>query len=145
MTARLRTTVDRTAFLRTADRDPTSVLALSCTRLPAGTREATRALALHPAATTTSPRACATTGLTPAAVEHLFDTLPPSPHRPTTPPADSPWWPEPSHRPPPSTPAALSALDIVTPQGTSATPLRGGATWLIAVGALRTLPTRWKG
>jgi hypothetical protein len=38
-----------------------------------------------------------------------------------------------------------SALDIVTPQGTSATPLRGGATWLIAVAAVRSLSTRWKG
>lgn len=75
MTARLRTTADRTAFLRTADRDLTSVLALSYTRLPADTREATRTLALHPAATHDIPQACAATGLTPAAVEHLFDTL----------------------------------------------------------------------
>ncbi|AKZ56842.1 hypothetical protein SAM23877_3797 [Streptomyces ambofaciens ATCC 23877] len=48
-------------------------------------------------------------------------------------------------RTPLGTGAVRSALDIVTPQGTSATPLRGGATWLIAVGAVRSLPTRWKG
>lgn len=48
-------------------------------------------------------------------------------------------------RPPVGTPVTLSALDIVTPQGTNTTPLRGGATWLIAVGAIRPLPTRWKG
>ncbi|GAA4795973.1 hypothetical protein GCM10023220_23390 [Streptomyces ziwulingensis] len=40
---------------------------------------------------------------------------------------------------------AMSALDIVTPQGTGTPPLRGGAKWLIAVGAVRSLPTRWKG
>lgn len=75
VTARLRTSGGRAAFLRTADRDLMSVLALSYAHLPVGALEFTRTLALHPAAVHDIPQACAATGLTPSDVECLFDTL----------------------------------------------------------------------
>ncbi|MFP3991527.1 BTAD domain-containing putative transcriptional regulator [Streptomyces sp. E11-3] len=74
-TARLRTSTGRTAFLRTADRDLMSVLALSHAQLPPDVEKPARALALHPATTHDIPQACAVTGLAPSAVERLFDTL----------------------------------------------------------------------
>ncbi|MGP3753864.1 BTAD domain-containing putative transcriptional regulator [Streptomyces sp. IBSNAI001] len=73
--ARLRTSAGRTAFLRTADRDLMSVLALSYAQLPYEVQEFTRTLALHPAAVHDIAQACAATGLAPSAVECLFDTL----------------------------------------------------------------------
>ncbi|MFJ4503591.1 BTAD domain-containing putative transcriptional regulator [Streptomyces sp. NPDC088864] len=75
VTARLRTSGSRAAFLRTADRDLMSVLALSYDHLPREALEFTRALALHPAPVHDIPQTCAATGLAPAAVECLFDTL----------------------------------------------------------------------
>ncbi|MYY05130.1 MULTISPECIES: BTAD domain-containing putative transcriptional regulator [unclassified Streptomyces] len=75
VTARLCTSGGRTAFLRTADRDLMSVLALSYAHLPYEALEFTRALALHPAAVHDIGQACAATGLAPSAVECLFDTL----------------------------------------------------------------------
>ncbi|MCX5398091.1 BTAD domain-containing putative transcriptional regulator [Streptomyces sp. NBC_00102] len=75
VTARLRTSAGRTAFLRTADRDLMSVLALSYGQLSHEAQEFTRALALHPATVHDIPQACAATGLAPFAVESLFDTL----------------------------------------------------------------------
>ncbi|WP_267904594.1 AfsR/SARP family transcriptional regulator [Streptomyces apocyni] len=74
-TARLRTSAGRAAFLRTADRDLMSVLALSYAQLPPDAQQPARALALHSATTQDIPRACAITGLAPSAVERLFDTL----------------------------------------------------------------------
>ncbi|MEU1087365.1 BTAD domain-containing putative transcriptional regulator [Streptomyces sp. NPDC005576] len=73
--ARLRTSAGRTAFLRTADRDLMSVLALSYGQLSYDAQEFMRTLALHPAAVHDIPQACAATGLAPSAVECLFDTL----------------------------------------------------------------------
>ena len=73
--ARLRTSADRTAFLRTADRDLMSVLALSYAQLSGEALEFTRTLALHPAPVHDIAQACAATGLAPSAVECLFDTL----------------------------------------------------------------------
>uniref|UniRef100_A0AAU1LUD1 Winged helix-turn-helix domain-containing protein n=1 Tax=Streptomyces sp. NBC_00148 TaxID=2903626 RepID=A0AAU1LUD1_9ACTN len=75
VTARLCTSAGRTAFLRTADRDLMSVLALSYEQLPYEAQEFIRTLALHPAAVHDIPQACAATGLAPSAVECLFDTL----------------------------------------------------------------------
>ncbi|MFV8130333.1 BTAD domain-containing putative transcriptional regulator [Streptomyces syringium] len=75
VTARLLTTAGRAAFLRTADRDLMSVLALSHDRLPPDARQFHRTLARHPATTYDVPQSCAATGLAPSAVERLFDTL----------------------------------------------------------------------
>lgn len=75
VTARLSTSAGRTAFLRTADRDLMSVLALSYAHLPHEALEFIRTLAHHPAAVHDIARTCTTTGLAPAAVEYLFDTL----------------------------------------------------------------------
>ncbi|WP_328720731.1 winged helix-turn-helix domain-containing protein [Streptomyces sp. NBC_00247] len=75
VTARLRTSAGRTGFLRTADRDLMSVLALSYGQLSDEARAFTRTLALHPAAVHDIAQACAATGLAPSAVECLFDTL----------------------------------------------------------------------
>ncbi|WP_330239429.1 AfsR/SARP family transcriptional regulator [Streptomyces sp. NBC_00525] len=75
VTARLCTSGSRAAFLRTADRDLMSVLALSYAHLPREALELTRTLALHPAPVHDIPQTCAATGLAPAAVECLFDTL----------------------------------------------------------------------
>ncbi|MFF7688186.1 BTAD domain-containing putative transcriptional regulator [Streptomyces syringium] len=75
VTARLLTTAGRAAFLRTADRDLMSVLALSHAQLPPDVQQFNRALARHPATTYDVPQACAATGLAPSEVERLFDTL----------------------------------------------------------------------
>ncbi|MFD6420619.1 BTAD domain-containing putative transcriptional regulator [Streptomyces sp. NPDC060198] len=75
VTARLGTSAGRTAFLRTADRDLMSVLALSYGQLSDEAQEFTRTLALLPAAVHDIAQACAATGLAPSAVECLFDTL----------------------------------------------------------------------
>ncbi|WP_327176678.1 winged helix-turn-helix domain-containing protein [Streptomyces sp. NBC_01335] len=75
VTARLGTSAGRTAFLRTADRDLMSVLALSYGQLSDEAKEFTRTLALLPAAVHDIAQACAATGLAPSAVECLFDTL----------------------------------------------------------------------
>ncbi|MEU2514604.1 AfsR/SARP family transcriptional regulator [Streptomyces syringium] len=75
VTARLLTTTGRAAFLRTADRDLMSVLALSHAQLPPDVQQFNRTLARHPATTYDIPQACAATGLAPSAVERLFDTL----------------------------------------------------------------------
>lgn len=75
VTARLSTSAGRTAFLRTADRDLMSLLALSYGQLSYEAQEFTLTLALHPAAVHNISQACAATGLAPSAVECLFDTL----------------------------------------------------------------------
>ncbi|MBD0838593.1 BTAD domain-containing putative transcriptional regulator [Streptomyces sp. TRM68416] len=75
VTERLRTTAGRISFLRTADRDLMSSLALSYGPLPPDARAFVRTLALHPATTHDIPSACAATGLPAPAVERLFDLL----------------------------------------------------------------------